>query len=71
MHCSVDCISGPLAKDHMYMINHSLNNDVVGIVISDPEGASTTNNDTLCVVPLHASLFLTSLSLVLCFYLEP
>ncbi|KAF8718639.1 hypothetical protein AX14_011685 [Amanita brunnescens Koide BX004] len=55
--CSVDRISGPLStEDHMYMINHSLNVDVIGIVISDPGYASTTNNDTSCVA-LLSSLF--------------
>jgi len=47
--CSVNRTSGPLSdEDHMYMINHSLNVDVLnlGIVISDPEAASTTNGDT-------------------------
>ncbi|KAJ6552991.1 PLC-like phosphodiesterase [Mycena capillaripes] len=40
--CSVDRISGSPA-DHMYMINHSLNIDIFGIVLSDPEQAGTTN----------------------------
>jgi len=42
--CSIDRIKGPLsASDHMYMINHSLNKDIFGIIISDPWDASTTN----------------------------
>ncbi|KIP01290.1 hypothetical protein PHLGIDRAFT_17300 [Phlebiopsis gigantea 11061_1 CR5-6] len=44
--CSVDRIAGPLATtDHMYMINHSLNINLLdtGVIISDPEDASTTN----------------------------
>ena len=44
--CSVDRISGPLsAEEHMYMINHSLNNNVLGtgIIVSDPIDARTTN----------------------------
>ena len=44
--CKVDRISGPLAtEDHMYMINHSLNKDVLGtgIIVSDPSDAATTN----------------------------
>ncbi|TFK88741.1 PLC-like phosphodiesterase [Polyporus arcularius HHB13444] len=44
--CSVDRINGPLStEDHMYMINHSLNKDVLGtgIIISDPKDAPTTN----------------------------
>ena len=44
--CSVDRINGPLStEDHMYMINHSLNKDVLGtgIIVSDPSDAATTN----------------------------
>jgi len=45
--CSVNRIQGPLATtDHMYMINHSLNKDVLGIVISDAFDAPTTNGVT-------------------------
>ena len=47
--CSVDRISGPLGTtDHMYMINHSLNINVFGsgVIISDPEDATTTNSVT-------------------------
>ncbi|KAI0674785.1 PLC-like phosphodiesterase [Trametes maxima] len=47
--CSVDRISGPLATaDHMYMINHSLNKDVLGtgIIVSDPLDAPKTNSVT-------------------------
>ena len=50
--CSVDRIAGPLGTtDHMYMINHSLNKDVLdtGIIISDPEDAPTTNSVSSCV----------------------
>ncbi|KAJ7115416.1 PLC-like phosphodiesterase [Mycena epipterygia] len=43
--CSVDRIDGSPA-DHMYMINHSLNIDIFGIVVSDPEQAGTTNGVT-------------------------
>ena len=45
--CSVDRISGPLStEDHMYMINHSLNKNVLdtGIIVSDPKDAPTTNS---------------------------
>ncbi len=45
--CSVDRTAGPLAtSDHMYMINHSLNKDILdtGIIVSDPLDASTTND---------------------------
>ena len=51
--CSVDRISGPLStEDHMYMINHSLNKDVLdtGIIISDPKDAPTTNSVSSCVL---------------------
>ncbi|RPD78420.1 PLC-like phosphodiesterase [Lentinus tigrinus ALCF2SS1-7] len=44
--CSVDRINGPLStEDHMYMINHSLNKDILGtgIIVSDPIDAKTTN----------------------------
>ena len=47
--CSVDRIAGPLATtDHMYMINHSLNINLLGtgVIISDPEDAPTTNGVT-------------------------
>lgn len=45
--CSVNRIQGPLSTtDHMYMINHSLNKDVFGIVVSDPVDAPTTNGVT-------------------------
>ncbi|KAF8345095.1 PLC-like phosphodiesterase [Amanita rubescens] len=44
--CSISRTSGPLSdEDHMYMINHSLNNDIFGLVISDPEAASIVNGD--------------------------
>ncbi|KAL7281152.1 PLC-like phosphodiesterase [Trametes coccinea BRFM310] len=45
--CSVDRISGPLStEDHMYMINHSLNKNLLdtGIIVSDPKDAPTTNS---------------------------
>lgn len=46
--CSVDRIAGPLATtDHMYMINHSLNKNIIpigdGVIVSDPADAPTTN----------------------------
>ena len=44
--CSVNRIGGNLSTaDHMYMINHSLNKDVLGtgIIVSDPSDAATTN----------------------------
>jgi len=44
--CSVNRISGPLStEDHTYLINHSLNKDILGtgIIVSDPLDASTTN----------------------------
>ncbi|KAJ7142367.1 PLC-like phosphodiesterase [Mycena epipterygia] len=49
--CSVDRIHGPLAtEDHMYLINHSLNTNIIpigsGVIISDPLDAPTTNGLT-------------------------
>ncbi|KAJ7587186.1 PLC-like phosphodiesterase [Mycena floridula] len=42
--CSVDRISGPLSPaDHLSMLNHNLNIDIFGILLSDPEQAGTTN----------------------------
>ena len=46
--CSVDRITGDLPTvDHMYLINHSLNKEILpfdgGITVSDPEDAPTTN----------------------------
>lgn len=44
--CSVDRIAGPLStSDHMYMINHSLNKNLLdtGIIVSDPLDAGSTN----------------------------
>ncbi|KAK2467580.1 hypothetical protein APHAL10511_000435 [Amanita phalloides] len=52
--CAVDRISGPLSTaEHMYMINHSLNKDVLGIVVSDPIDAVTTNGDTSILNNAH------------------
>jgi len=47
--CSVDRTSGPLAtSDHSYMINHSLNKNILpigdGVIVSDPKDAPTTNS---------------------------
>ena len=43
--CSVDRISGPLsAEEHMYMINHSLNVEIIGIILPDRVQASQTNS---------------------------
>ncbi|KAJ6566793.1 PLC-like phosphodiesterase [Mycena capillaripes] len=46
--CSVNRIHGPLAtEDHMYLINHSLNKNILpigdGVIITDPIDAPTTN----------------------------
>ncbi|KAJ7846714.1 PLC-like phosphodiesterase [Mycena olivaceomarginata] len=46
--CSVNRIHGPLAtEDHMYLINHSLNENIIpigdGVIIPDRLDASTTN----------------------------
>ncbi|TDL29179.1 PLC-like phosphodiesterase [Rickenella mellea] len=44
--CSVNRTSGPLdTTDHMYMINHSLNVDIIfSLTVSDPIEASVTNS---------------------------
>ncbi|KAF8881667.1 PLC-like phosphodiesterase [Gymnopilus junonius] len=47
--CSVDRTSGPLAtSDHSYLINHSLNKNIIpigsGVIVSDPLDAPTTNS---------------------------
>src|SRR6266404_9002241 len=48
--CSIDRIRGPLgASDQMYLINHALNLGELGITISDPEDAPTTNRVASCV----------------------
>ncbi|KAJ8518941.1 hypothetical protein ONZ45_g4017 [Pleurotus djamor] len=49
--CSVNRISGPLqVEDHMYLINHSLNVNILpvgdGVIVSDPLHADTTNSIT-------------------------
>ncbi|KAJ6492042.1 PLC-like phosphodiesterase [Mycena sanguinolenta] len=49
--CSVNRIHGPLAtEDHIYLINHSLNINIIpigsGVIISDPLAAPTTNGIT-------------------------
>ncbi|KAF7358784.1 Transcription factor IIIB 60 kDa subunit [Mycena sanguinolenta] len=46
--CSIDRINGPLpSEEHMYMINHSLNINIIpigdGVIVSDPADAPTTN----------------------------
>ncbi|KAF5319583.1 hypothetical protein D9619_008370 [Psilocybe cf. subviscida] len=46
--CLVDRINGPLSTaDHSYMINHSLNKNILpvgnGVIVSDPLDAPTTN----------------------------
>lgn len=55
--CSVNRISGPLAtEDHMYLINHSLNINLVdtGVIVSDPEDAPTTNGITSIIANVNA-----------------
>ncbi|KAK1215655.1 hypothetical protein PQX77_021719 [Marasmius sp. AFHP31] len=47
--CSIDRMWGPLSvADHMYMINHSLNRNILpvgpGVIISDPINADETNS---------------------------
>jgi len=49
--CSVNRIHGPLAtEDHIYLINHSLNINIIpigsGVIISDPLAAPVTNGLT-------------------------
>ncbi|KAF9502132.1 PLC-like phosphodiesterase [Pleurotus eryngii] len=49
--CSVNRIHGPLqVEDHMYLINHSLNVNIIpvgeGVIVSDPFEAGTTNSVT-------------------------
>ncbi|KAJ7235724.1 PLC-like phosphodiesterase [Mycena haematopus] len=49
--CSVNRIHGPLAtEDHIYLINHSLNINIIpigsGVIITDPLAAPTTNGIT-------------------------
>ncbi|KAJ7021878.1 PLC-like phosphodiesterase [Mycena alexandri] len=47
--CKIDRIAGPLADvDHMYMINHNLNKNIISlgstdVLVSDPVDAPTTN----------------------------
>jgi hypothetical protein len=42
--CSIDRIRGPLsASDQMYLINHNLDTDELGILLSDLSDARTTN----------------------------
>lgn len=52
--CRVDRIQGPLStEEHMYMINHSLNVNILpiggGVLVSDPVDAPKTNGVTSCV----------------------
>ncbi|KAF7416421.1 hypothetical protein PC9H_002687 [Pleurotus ostreatus] len=52
--CRVDRIQGPLStQDHMYMINHSLNVNILpigdGVLVSDPVDAPVTNGVTSIV----------------------
>jgi hypothetical protein len=53
--CKVDRIKGPLGTtDHMYMINHNLNNVLFGdkdLTTSDPADAPKTNSLASCVSP--------------------
>ena len=49
--CSIDRIRGPLQpSDQMYLINHNLDLDEFGILLSDWFDAPTTNGVTSCVV---------------------
>ncbi|KAJ7869116.1 hypothetical protein B0H14DRAFT_3132398 [Mycena olivaceomarginata] len=65
--CSIDRINGPLAYvDHMYMINHSLNKNIIpfigdGVLVSDPidapriNGADSINAHVAGCAPLGAN----------------
>ncbi|KAJ7764694.1 PLC-like phosphodiesterase [Mycena metata] len=50
--CRVDRVAGPLAnEDHMFMINHNLNKNIISlgstdVLVSDPVDAPTTNGVT-------------------------
>ncbi|KAF9003923.1 PLC-like phosphodiesterase [Cyathus striatus] len=63
--CSVDRTSGPLATaDHSYMINHSLNKNVLpigdGVLVSDPGDAPTTNGVASILANVNGCLLLGS-----------
>ncbi|KAF7290178.1 PLC-like phosphodiesterase [Mycena indigotica] len=53
--CSVDRIdtSKLSVADHMYIINHFLDIDIFGILLSDPEEAGTTNGVSSIVADAH------------------
>ncbi|KAF8183666.1 PLC-like phosphodiesterase [Pholiota molesta] len=53
--CSVDRINGPLSTaDHSYMINHSLNKNIIpiggGVIVSDPLDAPTTTESLRAIM---------------------
>ncbi|KAF8151373.1 PLC-like phosphodiesterase [Crassisporium funariophilum] len=63
--CSVDRINGPLAtEDHTYMINHSLNKNIIpiggGVIVSDPLDAPTTNGVASILANVNGCLSLGS-----------
>jgi hypothetical protein len=63
--CTVDRVAGPLPNDqHMYMINHSLNEDFLGILIPNFGQATTTNGAISWVLPCSAVCFAKFTSLV-------
>jgi hypothetical protein len=69
--CSVNRIHGPLAtEDHMYMINHSLNKNILpigdGVIITDPIDAPTTNGVPSCVFSAFLSHILTHMLACTC-----
>ncbi|TFK35685.1 PLC-like phosphodiesterase [Crucibulum laeve] len=59
--CKVDRINGPLStEDHSYMINHSLNKNIIpigdGVIVSDPKDAPTTNGIASIIANVNGCL---------------
>ncbi|KAF8636279.1 hypothetical protein AX17_003658 [Amanita inopinata Kibby_2008] len=58
--CSVDRIGGPLSTvQHMYIINHSLNKNIFGAIVSDPLDARTTNGVPSILANSYGCTFLS------------
>lgn len=69
--CNVDRISGPLnTDDHLYMLNHNLNQELLGIddvLIPVKSEAGTTNGVTSYVLLIRLSwscLLMTSVDII-------